>query len=148
MYKIIIRKATKNDLLSVIELYAQLAVDKEKTLDLSSAGQIFDRIRQYPDYNVYVALMGNDIIGTFALLIIDNLAHSGSKSGLVEDVVVSPEWQNKGVGKQMMDFAIQECRKAKCYKVALSSNLIRESAHKFYESLGFQKHGFSFLIDI
>jgi len=35
----------------------------------------------------------------------------------------------------MMEHAIAECRKAGCYKLALSSNVKREGAHRFYESL-------------
>jgi hypothetical protein len=35
-----------------------------------------------------------------------------------------------------------------CYKMTLSSNLKRESAHAFYDSLGFKKHGFSFLVEL
>ena len=30
--------------------------------------------------------------------------------------------------------------------MALSSNLKREAAHAFYESLGFEKHGYSFRV--
>lgn len=32
------------------------------------------------------------------------------------------------------------------HKLALSSHVKRVRAHKFYESLAFEKHGFSFLI--
>jgi GNAT superfamily N-acetyltransferase len=50
------------------------------------------------------------------------------------------------VGRAMMAHAIEQCRKAGCYKLALSSNLKREDAHRFYESLGFERHGYSFVI--
>jgi GNAT superfamily N-acetyltransferase len=49
-------------------------------------------------------------------------------------------------GKQMMQFAMEQCKQAGCYKLMLSSNLKREAAHKFYESLGFQRHGYSFQV--
>ena len=39
-------------------------------------------------------------------------------------------------------------REAGCYKLVLSSNQKRARAHAFYESLGFQRHGFSFSIEI
>jgi len=39
----------------------------------------------------------------------------------------------------------QACRSAGCYKLALSSNLKRAGAHRFYDSLGFERHGFSFV---
>jgi GNAT superfamily N-acetyltransferase len=146
--EIIIRKAEKGDISALLELYSHLNIGNEETLDISSAEKIFNRIRQYPDYCIYIASMDNKVIGAFSLLIMDNLAHFGSKSGIVEDVVVLSEWQNHGIGKQMMDFAMQECRNAKCYKLALSSNLKREQAHKFYEWIGFRKHGYSFVIDL
>ena len=40
------------------------------------------------------------------------------------------------------------CRQKGCYKMMLSSNLRRTGAHAFYESLGFEKHGYSFRIDL
>jgi GNAT superfamily N-acetyltransferase len=45
-----------------------------------------------------------------------------------------------------MEHARQQCRAAGCYKMALSSNLNRESAHRFYDALGFERHGYSFVI--
>jgi GNAT superfamily N-acetyltransferase len=93
-------------------------------------------------------LLNDEIVGTFELMIMDNLAHSGMPSGIVEDVVVRPGFRSQGIGKKMMQFALDECKKAGCYKMTLSSNIKRERAHKFYESLGFKKHGFSFQIDI
>jgi GNAT superfamily N-acetyltransferase len=50
-------------------------------------------------------------------------------------------------GQQMMQFAMHCCREKGCYKVVLSSNIKREAAHRFYESLGFQKHGYSFIVE-
>jgi hypothetical protein len=40
-----------------------------------------------------------------------------------------------------MGHACEECRLAGCYKLTLSSGLPREGAHRFYESLGFERHG-------
>jgi GNAT superfamily N-acetyltransferase len=78
----------------------------------------------------------------------ENMAHLGTPSVVVEDVGVLPAMQGKGIGKLMMEFALQYAQEKGCYKMSLSSNLRREKAHLFYESLGFQKHGFSFLIDL
>ena len=46
----------------------------------------------------------------------------------------------------MMAAALAICREAGCYKASLSSNLKSGGAHSFYEKLGFEKHGFSFLV--
>lgn len=76
-----------------------------------------------------------------------HLAHSGMPSAIVEDVVVAPERQGQGIGRQLMAHALQQARVAGCYKLALSSNAKRQAAHAFYESLGFQRHGLSFVIE-
>ena len=47
-----------------------------------------------------------------------------------------------------MRYAMDQAREAGCYKLVLSSNMRRERAHAFYESLGFTKHGFSFRVDL
>lgn len=141
-----IRKATEGDLSGVLELYAEPDLDNGDILDLPTAQAIFRRMQSYPNYTLYVAQVGDRIVGTFALLIMDNLGHQGSPSGVAEDVIVSGRWRGKGIGGQMMAFAIEKCREAGCYKLALSSNLKREHAHQFYESLGFERHGYSFLV--
>lgn len=41
-----------------------------------------------------------------------------------------------------------QVRPAHCYKVTLSAYLKRDRAHRFYESLGFTKHGYSFLLEV
>jgi len=139
-----IRPARREDLAAILALYADLETDGQ-VLDLPAAESIFARMQQYPNYTVYVAVAEGQIIGAFELLIMDNLAHVGAPSGIVEDVVVHPAWRGQGIGKQMMAFALEQCRQAGCYKLALSSNRKREAAHRFYEALGFQKHGYSFV---
>jgi len=76
------------------------------------------------------------------------MAHLGTPSAVIEDVGVLPEMQGKGIGKAMMVFALAKAKEKGCYKMSLSSNLRREQAHQFYESLGFKKHGFSFLMEL
>jgi GNAT superfamily N-acetyltransferase len=48
----------------------------------------------------------------------------------------------------MMEYALQLCSKKRCYKAALSSNLKRKKAHAFYESLGFERHGYSYRVNL
>lgn len=146
-----IRPASEEDLPAVLRLYEQYeqpGLDDGESLPLDEARRLFARFRSYPDYTLYVATLEGRVVGTFALLIMDNLAHMGAPSGLAEDVAVEPSLQGQGIGKQMMRFAMARCRERGCYKLALSANRKREAAHRFYESLGFRKHGYSFLIEL
>ena len=139
------REATRQDLPRMLDLYAR-ALDG-KALAVADAERLFERIRSYPDYRLYLCEHDGRLAGTFALLIMDNLGECGAPSGIVEDVVVEPGYQRRGVGRAMMEQALAICRQKGCYKMMLSSNLRRTGAHAFYESLGFEKHGYSFRID-
>ena len=142
-----IREATEEDLPSLLALYEQLHLEKGLGLSLKEARRIFERIQRKQDYMVYVAVADGKVIGTFSLLIMENLAHRGAPMGFVENVVVDEVWRGKGVGKRMMEFGMDRSREMGCYKVTLSSHLEREVAHRFYEALGFRKHGYSFWVE-
>jgi GNAT superfamily N-acetyltransferase len=114
--------------------------------DLAAAERVFARYAGYPDYTLYVAEDGGEVVGTFALLVLDNLAHGLTPAGLVESVAVAEDRRSQGIGAAMMRFAMARCAEAGCYKLALSSNLVRADAHRFYERLGFVRHGLSFSV--
>ena len=139
-----IRPATEADIHSVLTLYAQLEPDRRINVPMSRAVELFRKIESYPNYHLYVAERDGAVVGTFSLAILDNLAHFAANTGLIEDVVVDEALRRTGIGREMMRYAMELCRQNACYKVNLSSNLNREDAHRFYESLGFQKHGYSF----
>jgi len=141
-----IREAARTDLPDILRLYAQPEMDDGQVLSLADAERLFGRMARYPDYRIYVAIRDDRIVGTFALLIMDNLGHQGAPSGVIEDVAVDPPCQGQGIGKAMVRHALRVCGEKGCYKVALSSNFKRERAHAFYESLGFERHGYSFSV--
>ncbi|MGA7975254.1 MAG: GNAT family N-acetyltransferase, partial [Pseudolabrys sp.] len=95
-------------------------------------------------YTLYVAEHDKQIVGTFALLIMDKIGHLGVPEAIVEDVVVDAALHGGGIGKAMMAFAADIARRKNCYKLVLSSNAKRVAAHEFYERLGFERHGYSF----
>jgi GNAT superfamily N-acetyltransferase len=144
-----IRAATEDDLPQVLALYAQPELDEGKVLDLAEAQAILKEFSRYPNYRLFVACdaeIPQRIWGSYALMVMHNLAHRGAPSAIVEDVVVASACRSQGIGRQMMAHAIEQAREASCYKLALSSNQKRERAHAFYESLGFERHGVSFVI--
>jgi GNAT superfamily N-acetyltransferase len=143
-----VRVAQNRDLPDILRLYAQPEIDDGATPTVEEASVIFERIARYPNYRVFVAEDAGRIVGTFALLIMDNLGHLGALSAIVEDVAVDPDMHRRGIGKIMMDYAMQECRTAGCYKMMLSSNAKRGDAHAFYDSLGFERHGYSFRVGV
>jgi len=145
---VMVRKAGAADIAAVLALYAQPDLDDGKILNAEEGVALFARFSRYPDYTLYVAEQDRAIVGSFALLVMDNLGHLGSPSAIVEDVVVAPDRQSRGIGAAMMRFALERAREKRCYKLMLSSNAKRARAHAFYESLGYERHGYSFRVDL
>lgn len=145
---ITIREAGEGDLPAILQLYAQPEIDDGKVLPLNAARTIFRQFRHYPHYTLFAAERDHRIAGSYAFLVMHNLGHLGAPSAIVEDVVVAPELHGQGIGQTMMRHAIAEARHNGCYKLMLSSNAKRERAHAFYEALGFERHGYSFRIDL
>lgn len=143
-----IREASAIDLPALLGLYAQLGMDDGQVLPVEKAEKILLRISEYPDYRIYLAELDAEAVGTFGLLIMDNLGHMGTPSAVLEDVVVAESCRGEGVGQQMMAYATALCREKGCYKFFFSSNINRTDAHRFYENLGFEKHGYSFYLDL
>lgn len=146
---ITLRQADAADVPAVLALYAQPGMDDGCVLSEEQARELFAEFARYPSYRLFVACDEEDgrVVGSYALLIMHNLAHRGTPSAIAEDVVVAPDRQGQGIGRRMMAHAIELARQAGCYKLALSSNRKREAAHAFYESLGFAQHGLSFVIE-
>ncbi len=143
-----VREARRDDIPQVLALYGHTGMGSQTGFSVANGERWLDQLARYPDYRLYVALNGPHVVGTYALLIMDNISHGGQPSGVVESVAVHPDWQRRGVGREMMAHAMARCRSKGCYKITLSSNLRRHEAHAFYDSLGFERHGYSFRISL
>src|SRR5580692_6097301 len=139
-----IRDASDGDLPGVLRVLAESGIDGSISFTVEEARAHLARIRARSSFRLLVAIVDGEIAGTYSLVILDKLGKRGALSAVVEDVGVAPQRQGQGIGRAMMAHALEECRKVGCYKLALSSNVKRQSAHRFYESLGFERHGYSF----
>lgn len=145
MTKVAIRDANEDDLPAVLRILAESGIDGGESFTLDEAREHFARIRQRLGFRLLVATVEGEVVGTYVLQIMDKLGKRGTPAGVVEDVAVLPARQGQSIGRAMMEHAREACRQAGCYKLALSSNQRREDAHRFYDSLGFERHGFSFI---
>jgi GNAT superfamily N-acetyltransferase len=141
-----IREARIQDLPEILRLLRVL--DAEAEMSVSEAKDIFERMDAYPHYRCYIAEEDDKPVGTFCMIICDNLGHAGRKFAVVENVVVDPFCQGQGIGQALMKAAMEEAAEHGCYKLMLSSNEKRTAAHRFYDNLGFARHGVSFRVEV
>jgi len=148
MQVVSIREAAEEDVAAVLDLYRAAGIGGEDNFTVEEGIAHFAALKRASSLRLFVAVIDGSIVGTYELMVMDNMAKAGKRSGVVEDVAVSPDHQGQGVGRAMMVHALEECRKSGCYKLMLSSNLKREEAHRFYEALGFKRHGYSFQVEV
>lgn len=113
-----------------------LSALSEVNLNVNDAGEVL-RERLRTGIQTFVALIGDKVVGTAALLMEKKFIHGGSHVGHIEDVAVHADFQGLGIGKALMARLQEEARKAGCYKVILNC---KESNIPFYERLGFRRN--------
>jgi len=62
-----------------------------------------------------------------------------SKKGLLEEIVVDKDYRGKGIGRKLIETAIDLARGEKVTRLELTSHPKRIEANKFYEHIGFKK---------
>jgi len=145
----IVRMATEEDIPRILELYHELAIvssrdEMGQNPSLDKCRQVFDTIRNMPGHELLVVEDEGAVVGTMVVMVVPNLSHGASPWAVVENIVIDPKYQRRGLGRLLMDYAIVRAKEAGCYKISLTSHKKRRDAHQFYRSLGFRAsaHGF------
>jgi len=86
-------------------------------------------------------------VGRVMVYLIYNQLHE-EPYGLLEDVYVEESERGSGLGTKLALAAIEEARKAGCYKIICTSRHAREKVHNWYKKLGFYERGLEFRIDL
>lgn len=76
------------------------------------------------------------IIGSLTLIL--NQVPTGKKAW-IEDVVVDEKMRGKGIGKKLIEFAVEFAKNKGILKVDLTSRPERVSANELYKKLGFKR---------
>lgn len=136
------RSAGRGDVVAVVRLLASdpLGARRERFEQPlpSSYYRAFDVIEEDPHNDLLVAQRGGEIIGVLQLTLIPNLTYQGGWRAQIEGVRVSAEARGEGIGRALIEKAIERARDAGCRLVQLTTDKRRPEAVRFYESLGFR----------
>jgi GNAT superfamily N-acetyltransferase len=137
----VIRPARREDVPAIVALLADdpLGAGRETIADpLPDAyGRAWEAIAANPSARLVVADAGGAIAGTLQLDLLDSLTRGGTRRAQVEGVRVARAARGTGVGRALLEWAIAEARREGCGLIQLTSDLTRDDAARFYESLGF-----------
>lgn len=77
------------------------------------------------------------VVGTMQLTFTPSISFQGGKRCTVESVRVAEEYRGKGIGREMMLWAIERAKEKGCISLQLTTNNDRKDAHRFYANLGY-----------
>ena len=109
---------------------------KASNLDRETAGNILKKIIENPDHIIHVAEIDGKIVGSTTLFIEQKFIHDGGKVGHIEDVVVSKEYEGRGIGIKLVTSLLQVASTKNCYKTILDC---KDELIPFYERIGFKQ---------
>ena len=105
-------------------------------LDRKIGEDILKKIIANPDHIIHVAEINGKIIGSTTLLIEQKFIHNGGRVGHIEDVVVSKEYEGRGIGIKLVSSLLEKAKGMNCYKTILDCS---DELIPFYERIGFKQ---------
>ena len=139
---VLFRRATGADLPSVVRMLAddELGSQRERVENPlpESYYAAFEQINKDPNHELIVAERNGEVIGTLHLMFLPSISFQGGLRAQVESVRIDRQFQNQGIGGEMMKWAMERARQRGAHVVQLTSHKSRLDAHRFYERLGFE----------
>lgn len=138
-------EAVSSDLPELLALYRYLHPDDPELAPNETLQRHWEAIMGNPSLHYAVARSEDSLVSTCALTIIPNLTRGTRPYGVIENVVTHPDFRRRGIGTQVLQYALGLAWQSDCYKVMLLTGSKQESTLRFYEYAGFvrgEKTGF------
>lgn len=137
------REARKPDVPEIVKLLAEDTIGKVREQYTDPLPQYyydaFDRIAA--NENEMLLVVENDdgeVVGTLQLTFLQHLSYRGRLRAQIESVRIREDSRNKGLGQQMIEWAIRLAKDRNAHVVQLASDKKRRDAIRFYERIGFK----------
>jgi len=135
MVDVTIRELEEKDLFKGF-LESMDSLKLASNLDTERAKEIFEKISSNSNHFVYVAILDGRVVGSTTMLIEPKFIHNGGNVAHIEDVVVSKDYQGKGIGEMLMRSLLDLAKDNNCYKTILDCT---DEVKPFYEKIGFKR---------
>jgi ribosomal protein S18 acetylase RimI-like enzyme len=135
-----IRVAEMNDAAALAELMCELGYETTK-LEMQTR---MARIAADERYRTFVAVRDGKVCGMIGTLTCLSYEHN-DPSGRILALAILSTMRRRGIGRALIAAAEEDFAHRGIKRVALNTRLTREDAHKFYESLGYERNGWRFV---
>lgn len=132
------RTARIEDVPLIVGMIADDTISAARTGDFGAEHRAaFEAIDADPNNELIVAELDGEVVGTMQLTYIPGISRRGALRMQIEAVRIVSTLRGRGLGRQMMEWAVERGRARGCALVQLTTDKARKDAHRFYDSLGF-----------
>jgi GNAT superfamily N-acetyltransferase len=135
-----IREAELNDAPELAVLMCELGYETKRT-EMETRLKL---ILSNPAYKTFVAIMDGCVCGMIGTFTYPSYEHNDPSGRIVALVTLSAA-RRRGVGRALIATAEKDFAQRGIMRGALDTRLTREDAHKFYQSLGYERNGWRFV---
>jgi GNAT superfamily N-acetyltransferase len=135
-----IRAAEMNDAAALAQLMCELGYETTK----SEMQTRMDRIAADGRYRTFVAVRDGKVCGMIGTVTNPSYEHN-DPSGRILALATLSTMRRRGIGRALIAAAEKDFSHRGIRRVALNTQFAREDAHKFYESLGYERNGWRFV---
>ena len=135
-----IRGAELNDAAELAILMCELGYETDRT----EMATRLELILSNPAYKTFVAIMEGRVCGMIGTITYPSYEHNDPGARILALVTLSAA-RRRGIGRALITVAEKDLAQRGFRRVSLNTQLTREDAHKFYESLGYERNGWRFV---
>ena len=135
-----IREIRESELSDLLGLYEHLHEFDDLLPAQNIVEGIWRSIQHNPDLKYFEAFVDDALVSACALSVIPNLTRGARPYGVIENVVTDPAFRRQGLGRAVLNCALEYAWSRACYKVMLLTGRKNEATYRFYESTGFDRH--------
>ena len=135
-----IRAAEVNDAAALAQLMSELGYETTE----SEMQTRMKKISTDERYRTFVAVLDGKVCGMIGTLTSLSYEHN-DPGGRILAIAILGRMRRRGIGRALIATAEKDFVQRGIRRVALNTQLAREEAHKFYESLGYERNGWRFV---
>ncbi|WP_424982773.1 GNAT family N-acetyltransferase [Maritalea sp. S77] len=145
MPQLSIRPAIRDDITTILALSiggnapGRTNIDDAEDAQNDDYQRAFDLIEQDPNNLFFIAELAGEKVGCMQINLLQGLAGRGRMRAQLEGVHIRADHRGKGLGGEMIEWAIAFAKSKGAGMVQLTSSKNRPDAHRFYERLGFDR---------
>ena len=140
LFDLTVRVAEVNDAAALARLMCELGYETTE----SEMQMRLERIANDDRYRTFVAVHDGEVCGMIGTLTSLSYEHN-DLGGRILALVTLGTMRRHGIGRALIAIAEKDFAQRGIKRIALNTRLARGDAHRFYESLGYERNGWRFV---